>query len=125
MSRRRPCAGAAFALALALAAAGAGAQQVENAPGAVLRGLDKVASQTRDIELATGETVAFGSLSLTLDECRYPAGDPAANAYAHLRIRDQRSGVVIFDGWMIASSPALSALDHPRYDVWVLRCSSA
>lgn len=23
---------------------------------------------------------------------------------------------------MTASSPALSALDHPRYDVWVLRC---
>jgi len=28
----------------------------------------------------------------------------------------------VFKGWMIASSPALNALDHPRYDVWVLRC---
>ncbi|MCW8843320.1 MAG: DUF2155 domain-containing protein, partial [Rhodobacteraceae bacterium] len=30
----------------------------------------------------------------------------------------------LFQGWMIASSPALSALDHPRYDVWVLRCKT-
>jgi hypothetical protein len=28
----------------------------------------------------------------------------------------------VFSGWMVASSPALSALDHPRYDVWVLNC---
>jgi hypothetical protein len=28
----------------------------------------------------------------------------------------------VFSGWMIADSPALSALDHARYDVWILRC---
>ena len=31
----------------------------------------------------------------------------------------------LFEGWMIASSPALMALDHPRYDVWALRCGAA
>ena len=30
----------------------------------------------------------------------------------------------IFSGWMFASSPALSALDHPVYDIWVLECKS-
>jgi hypothetical protein len=30
----------------------------------------------------------------------------------------------VFSGWMIASSPALSAMDHPRYDVWILRCDT-
>jgi hypothetical protein len=50
--------------------------------------------------------------------------DDAADAYAFLRIRDVREDTARFSGWMFASSPALSALDHPRYDVWVLSCSS-
>lgn len=28
----------------------------------------------------------------------------------------------LFSGWMFASSPGLSALEHPVYDVWVIRC---
>ena len=31
----------------------------------------------------------------------------------------------LFTGWMFASSPALSALEHPVYDVWVIDCSAA
>ena len=36
----------------------------------------------------------------------------------------QQDGERLFDGWMIASSPALNALDHPRYDVWVIGCDT-
>ena len=32
------------------------------------------------------------------------------------------AAVSLFRGWMYASSPALSALEHPVYDVWVLDC---
>lgn len=28
----------------------------------------------------------------------------------------------IFSGWMFASTPALNALEHPVYDVWVIDC---
>ena len=61
-------------------------------------------------------------LTITLDGCRYNPENPAAEAYAHLTVRDANMSEPVFDGWMVASSPALSALDHPRYDVWVLRC---
>jgi hypothetical protein len=30
-----------------------------------------------------------------------------------------------FVGWMFASSPALSALEHAVYDVWVIDCTTA
>jgi hypothetical protein len=30
----------------------------------------------------------------------------------------------IFAGWMFASSPALNALEHPVYDVWVIDCKT-
>ena len=117
------------ALALCLLATAAysavQAQDLTTAPGAVLRGLDKVSGAVTDIEIGAGATVTLGRLEITLSECRYPAGDPAFNAYAHLVIRDPKAADVAFYGWMIATSPALNALDHPRYDVWVLRCTTS
>jgi hypothetical protein len=95
------------------------------ASGAVLRGLDKIAGLSRDISLQVGESANFGRLTITLTECRYPGGDPAADGFAQLVIHDSLRNQVVFRGWMIASSPALSALDHPRYDVWLIRCSSS
>lgn len=113
-----------FAAALALSgAAQAQEQEVASATGAFLRGLDKSAGTTTDIELAVGETKRFGRLAVTLSDCRYPVGDPPSNAFAYLTIADAASGTVAFDGWMIASSPALSAMDDPRYDIWVMRCN--
>jgi hypothetical protein len=90
--------------------------------GAVLRWLDKMSGQVADLVLAPQETGLAGNLEVTLGECRYPVEDPASNAYAFLTIRDRGVDAPLFDGWMIADSPALSVLDHPRYDVWLLRC---
>ncbi len=36
----------------------------------------------------------------------------------------QAEGINIFRGWMFASSPALNALEHPVYDVWVISCAT-
>lgn len=90
--------------------------------GALLRGLDKVNGHTVDVEIATGETTAVFGLDVALGDCRFPADNPTGDAFAYLTIWDKGASNWIFDGWMIASSPALSALDHRRYDVWVLRC---
>ncbi|TMM55555.1 DUF2155 domain-containing protein [Sulfitobacter sabulilitoris] len=100
-------------------------EQVSQAPGAVLRGLDKINGVTSDIELAAGTTAAFGTLQITLDDCRYPVGNPAGNAYAALEISEMGQTGTLFSGWMVASAPALSAMDHPRYDVWVMSCTTS
>jgi len=91
--------------------------------GAQLRGLDKITGRTQDFTLAIGETVEFGRIEVSLAECRYPAADPSSDAYAELTITDRRGNARLFAGWMIASSPALSALDDSRYDVWVISCN--
>lgn len=101
------------------------AQDTGTAPGALLRALDKVSGETRDFELGTGTVQAFGRIEIGLAECRFPADDPTSDAFAHVTVHDLTQGRTAFDGWMIASSPALSALDHPRYDVWVIRCTRA
>lgn len=109
-------------LVLQVLALSAAAQEVTEAPGGVLRWLDKVSGETADLQLSRGQAETRGFLTIQLDECRFPTDDPASNAYAHLTIRDNRATEAVFSGWMIASAPALSALDHARYDVWVLRC---
>lgn len=96
---------------------------VVEARGALLRGLDKVTGQTRDLPMAVGETLQFGRLNVLLGQCRQPKDDPESDAFAELSITDRESGKSAFAGWMVASSPALSALDDARYDVWVVSCN--
>lgn len=97
---------------------------VEATGGAKLRGLDRINGRIRDFDIAPGETVKFERLFVTLSQCRYPEGAAEAEAFGYLTIRDERETDAAFEGWMFASSPALSALDHPRYDVWVITCNT-
>lgn len=101
------------------------AQEVTSASGGVLRALDKVSGQTTDIEIGVGKAVRFGNLQIVMADCRYPAGNPSGNAYAALEISEAGKAGTLFSGWMIASAPALSALEHARYDVWVIRCTTS
>lgn len=101
----------------------AGTDQTLDADIVLLRGLDTLNGTTRDIELRVGEVVRYGHLEVSVDSCRVPRSDPKGDAYVFLHIRDVRETEPRFSGWMFASSPALSALDHPRYDIWVQSCS--
>jgi hypothetical protein len=125
--------GLAVALACGLAAAEAVAAQSAGGPIAnsqdtlparqvTLRGLDTLNGRTEDMTLRVGETVRFGQLEILFEACRVPREAPGSDAYAFLRIRDVRESEPRFSGWMFAASPALSALDHPRYDIWILGC---
>lgn len=112
-------------IALGLAGGATAQQTTETATGAVLRGLDKFSGEVVDIDLPAGRTVRFERLNITLTECRYPTGNPSGNAYAGLQITETGRPGVVFSGWMIASAPALSAMEHARYDVWVMRCTTS
>ena len=111
----------AFIAALCMATA-AGAQQAGEAPGGVLRVLDKVTGAVTDLKLAAGETAALGHLKVTLMECRFPTSNPSGDAFAKVMVVYRDLAEPVFRGWMIASAPALNAMEHPRYDVWALRC---
>lgn len=97
---------------------------VSTGSGATLAGLDKLSGKSATLDVKTGQTVALGFLQITLGECRYPSANPSGDAYAWIVVRDQAKEAPVFQGWMIASSPALSALDHARYDVWVKACTT-
>jgi hypothetical protein len=93
----------------------------------VLHGLDKITARISTIEIPIGESARFGTLKITARTChKQPPEEPPETA-AFLEIEEIRPGfekVRLFTGWMFASSPALSALEHPVYDVWVTDCKT-
>jgi len=112
-----------FALILVvLIAAPAAAREV-----AVLQGLDKVTARVSTFDAPVDEPVRFGSLEITARSCQKRPPEETPESAAFLEIRDIKPGeapVSVFTGWMFASSPALNALEHPVYDVWVIDCKN-
>lgn len=119
----------ALALGLTFAAlslpAIATAQPVASAGAAVLRGLDRLSGELSEYEVAVGDRVLHGDLMIEVRDCRFPRDNPSGDAFGFLVIRDIRVDGPVFEGWMVASSPALNALDHMRYDVWLIRCKTS
>ena len=92
---------------------------------AILQGMDKVTARVSTIEAPVGEVVKFGTLEIIARHCdkRPPEETPESASFLDIwEVRQGEAAVSLFRGWMYASSPALSALEHPVYDVWVLDC---
>jgi len=99
----------------------------EDHQSVVLRALDKVTARTRTFEIPVGQQFNFGALTVAVRACRARPSLEPADAAAFLQIVEQKPGeplVPRFSGWMFSSSPSLSALEHPVYDVWVVGCGS-
>ncbi len=112
------------ALCAVLMAGPVAAQRAISEGGGDLRVLDKVTGQTTDLAMRVGESQKVGALLITMNDCRVPADNPTGDAYAELMVTYRNEETPTFSGWMIASAPALNAMDHPRYDVWVMQCST-
>ena len=95
---------------------------------AVLQGLDKVTARILSIEAPIDSLVRFGTLRIVVRFCRKRPPEEPPETTAFLEIDEARAGepaVRLFSGWMFASSPALSSLEHPVYDVWVVDCRTS
>ncbi len=96
--------------------------------GALLRGLDKITARITTFEAPLNQEARFGTLRILAHTCRKRPPEETPEVAVFLEIEEERPGVegrlTLFTGWMFASSPALSALEHPVYDVWVIDCST-
>lgn len=95
---------------------------------AVLQGMDKVTARVSTIEAPVGEVVKFGALEIIARNCdkRPPEETPESASFLDIwEVHQGEAAVSLFRGWMFASSPALSAMEHPVYDVWVLDCRNS
>lgn len=97
-----------------------------------LNGLDKITGRIMSLDAPVDVPTQFGALQITARTCHKRPPEEAPETSAYLEITDfgtaasadssKVKGQPIFSGWMFASSPALSALEHPIYDVWVIDC---
>ncbi len=91
----------------------------------LLRGVDKVTGRTTTITADINQPVTFGNLMMTVQKClKKPPEEMPENA-AFLTIEEKNRDDAwqnVFNGWMFSSNPALSAMEHPIYDIWVLEC---
>lgn len=95
---------------------------------AILQGLDKVTARISTFEAPVGVTVRFGTLEIVVRDCRKRPPEEPPETSVFLEIDEMRRGENpkrLFSGWMFASSPALSALEHPVYDVWAVDCRNS
>jgi len=120
-------------LAIGIVLASGASAHAENIPGTaiMLRALDKVTATTQDYTVKVGDTLEYGSLSIDAVHCEKRPPEELPETFAFLKIRDAKldgngqetdEAEVVFSGWMFESRPALSALDHGVYDIWVIGC---
>lgn len=91
----------------------------------VLRGVDKVTGRVRTIEAEVGQLFHFGNLTIYPERCltRPPEEAPENSVFLTITEPDyDQVYKIIFNGWMFSSNPALSAMEHPIYDLWVISC---
>ena len=94
---------------------------------AVLQGLDKITARISTFEAPVDQIVRFGTFEIIARTCHKtpPEEPPERAAFLEItEVRPDSPSAPIFTGWMFASSPALSAVEHPVYDVWVIDCKS-
>lgn len=129
----------AIALSAAALLSSASLSYGENIKGeaVVLRALDKVTASTQDFTVTVGDTLQYGSLTIDVKHCEKRPPEDIPETYAFLQIFDvppvvktkktpnpdaSSEKIKVFSGWMLGSDPAVSALDHRVYDIWVLDC---
>ena len=90
-----------------------------------MQAMDKITGRVSEIDVPVGGITNFGTFSILVRKCvtKSPEETPENTAFVDIVDNYQTPDPVnIFKGWMFSSSPALNAVEHPIYDVWLLKC---
>lgn len=93
----------------------------------VLQGLNKVTGHISKLEAPVGTVMRFDNLEIIARRCWKASPEEQPENAALLEILELRTGEqpkTAFLGWMFSSSPGLSGLEHPVYDITVLDCEN-
>lgn len=101
-------------------------KQYDDFPKVTVRILDKITADTKTFDLDIGKTVAYGSLRIRPMTCKksLPIEEPESASFLQIWEKmHEGTDEWVFSGWMFASSPSLSPMEHPVYDVWIIDCT--
>ena len=92
-----------------------------------LKILDKISAKVKNININVGEVLNFENLEINITVCYKNPPEEIPEDFVLLKIYDEiikKNIKNIFQGWMISSSPAVTPLEHPIYDLWVKSCNN-
>ena len=95
---------------------------------AVLRGLDKVTGRISTFSIPVGKVGQFGKTFIAPEACytHPPEEFPENSAFLYVFEKSLKGeNIELFKGWMFSSEPALSSMEHPVYDVWLIECKKS
>ena len=91
-----------------------------------LQALDKITARISTVDAPVGASRFFGTLEVMVNRCAFHPPEELPENAAFITIHDRGySGLepkLIFSGWIFSSSPAVSAIEHPVYDLTLLAC---
>lgn len=115
--------------------------------GVMIGALDREKGTNVRVRVPVGSQVTYGSLRLKLSACYASNPEDPIESWAYVEVsdmgrqnnnqlavlpqrnrRDMREANkerVLRKGWIIASSPAVTPIDHPTYDMWLVSCEGA
>ena len=93
---------------------------------ATLKLLDKTSNKVIKQNVEVNSTISLGSLDIKVYSCFSTPPDEIPEDYILLEIIDKlnEEKEYIYRGWMISSSPEITPLEHPIYDLWLVDCIS-
>ena len=94
---------------------------------AQMQAMDKITGRVSLIEVPVGGETKFGSFSVVVRSCQARTEDEIPENVAFVDVTDKsfdQEEYNIFKGWMFSSSPSVHAVEHPIYDVWLLKCTN-
>ena len=88
---------------------------------AELRIMNKAAGKVQTIVVPVGQEASFEKLFINVRSCKQTDPFQAEDFWGFVEISENGVGQ-IFGGWMSRNEPGLNPLQHPDYDVWLVKC---
>lgn len=95
---------------------------------AILQGLNKVTARAQELEAPIGSVTRFGTIEIVVHKCwkSAPSDRPENAVLLEVsEIKQNETPQRIYSGWMFSSTPGISSLEHPFYDITVVECKKS
>ena len=88
--------------------------------------LDKISNKLDQKTIKVNDSELIGTLKIKVYSCFTEPPNEIPEDYVLIDVKDnfQDEDKSIYKGWMISSSPDVTPLEHPIYDLWLLNCSN-
>jgi len=92
----------------------------------IIKILDKITAKVEILNIKVNENIKFESLNIEVYACYLNPPEEVPEDLVLLKVIDEidiNKIIIIYQGWMISSSPATTPFEHPIYDLWVNECN--